>query len=316
MGIIKKTLRRFFRIILVLFILLNLLCMVHGWKLTHFYDDVNTPMGPPVGTKEKIAYVFLGPKAGKSHNSELPSAPFKTSYITTSDHLALELWEIPADSAKETIILFHGHGAKKSSMLPQAMRFHSWGYQVVLVDFRAHGGSQGNQCTIGIKEAEDVNAAYHYVKNKTGKEPILWGISLGAAAVMRSVAEYNLTPEKLILEMPYATLYDAVKGRIKIMGIGGGPVLAPLLTFWGGALNGVWAFGQRPYVFAEKIQCPVLLQWGRKDQRVTAAETEKIFKNIASADKKLVVYEASGHQNLYTNEPAKWDSAVSAFLRQ
>lgn len=317
MRAVKNIFKRLFKTVIVLFLLVNVLCMVHGWKLTHFYADVNTPMGPPVGIKEKLSYVFLGPRAGKSRNDKLPSVDYETSFITTNDGIKLELWELPADSTHETIILFHGHGAKKSSMLPQAMRFHAWGYNVVLVDFRAHGGSEGSQCTIGIKEAEDVRSAYNYVKSKTGHEPIVWGISLGAAAIIRSVAEYDLTPKKLVLEMPYATLYDAVKGRIKIMGIGtGAQALAPLLTFWGGALNGVWAFDQRPYIFAEKIHCPVLLQWGRKDVRVTNNEIQKVFTHIPISDKQLVIYEESAHQSLYENEAVKWDSVMSAFLRK
>jgi alpha-beta hydrolase superfamily lysophospholipase len=316
MNILKKTVRRILKILVALFVLLNLLCMVHGWKLTHFYDDVQTPMGPPIGIGQKLSYILFGPKAGKSINDKQPPVPYTTTYISTIDQQRIELWELKADSTEETIVLFHGHGAKKSSMLPQAMQFYNWGYNVVMVDFRAHGGSEGNQCTIGIKEAKDVEAAYRHVKNKTGKEPVLWGISLGAAAIMRSVWEFNLTPRKLVLEMPYASLYDAVVGRIKIMNIGGETVLAPLLTFWGGAVNGVWAFGQRPYIFGEKIDCPVLLQWGRNDLRVTAAETNKIARHIASSTKRLIVYENSGHESLYNSEPVKWNNAVSSFLKE
>jgi alpha-beta hydrolase superfamily lysophospholipase len=80
------------------------------------------------------------------------------------------------------------------------------GYNVLLLDFRAHGASGGNTCTIGYYEAEDVKLAYNFLKDKGEKNIALWGISMGAAAIAHAVDEYHLQPSKVILEMPLAQL--------------------------------------------------------------------------------------------------------------
>ena len=59
--------------------------------------------------------------------------------------------------------------------------------------------------------------------------------------------------------MPFGSLPDAVKGRVKIMGLPQEPI-STLLTFWGGVQNGFWAFNLKPSEYAKKIKCPVLLQ--------------------------------------------------------
>jgi esterase/lipase len=56
------------------------------------------------------------------------------------------------------------------------------------------------------------------------------------------------------------------------------------------------------------------LQWGKKDIRVTKAETEEIFQNLPLRKKELVIYNNSGHESLASNEPQKWNSTVRTFL--
>ena len=99
------------------------------------------------------------------------------------------------------------------------------------------------------------------------------------------------------------------------MGLPAEPV-ATLLTFWGGAEQGFWAFGLKPWDYATKINCPVLLQRGLNDVRVTKDETIHIFKNLASHDKTLIEYVQSGHESLCSKEHDKWVKTVTDFLNQ
>jgi esterase/lipase len=121
--------------------------------------------------------------------------------------------------------------------------------------------------------------------------------------------------EKAILEMPFGSLYEAVKGRLRIMHLPEQP-FATLLTFWGGTEQAFWAFSHNPQEYAKQVKVPVLLQWGRNDPRVTEQETNAILHNLASDKKQLVVYEQSGHQSLLKSEPEKWKGAVQQFLQQ
>jgi pimeloyl-ACP methyl ester carboxylesterase len=320
----KKLLKRVVYTIVVLFILLNIMAAFHAYKFTHFYETdqkVEAFKTEKVGFWGKTRALLFGIKSYKKKIDEKPSFfdfLYKVVTITTQDSLKLEAWESNEyfDSSVPigTVILFHGHGGNKTGVLNEAAVFKQLGYHVLLIDFRAHGNSEGNVCTIGYDEAKDVKAAYDYVSNSGEKNIILYGISLGAAAEMKAVQDYNLKPSKMILEMPFGSLLQAVKGRCKILKFPQQPT-STLLTFWGGAEQGFWAFDHNPQDYAKSITCPVLLQWGEQDNRVSKKETETIFNNLSPVKKILVTYANSGHQSLCTNEPDKWLSTVTSFLK-
>ena len=307
-------LKRLAHVLIGLFVLLNIMAAVHAYNFTHFYVDPSLKRlnKDQMSLGEKASAIFLGVKSPKSVNQILPAVRYETIYLTTEDDLKLEGWHIRAQSSKGTVLLFHGHGSCKSKVLDEAMYFHSLHYNVFLLDFRAHGGSEGQVCTIGAKEAQDVKLAFDYIRNSGEKNIILWGISLGAATITKAISDYSLDPQKIILEMPFGSLLQAVKSRVKIMGLPSEPV-ASLLTFWGGVEQGFWAFDHCPSEYVEKINCPVLLQWGIHDGRVSRQETEEIFENIQSP-KKLISYTNSAHQSLYAKEPVKWKATVKKFL--
>jgi uncharacterized protein len=311
----KRLLKFLFRTFILLFVLLNIMAASHAWKFTHFYDDADLKRPKPeqMGGWEKTKAVIFGLRYPKSQNSIQPDSGFTSITLKIEDGLKLSSWYFKKQNAKGTVALFHGHASSKSKIIDEAMAMYNMGYAVLLTDFRAHGNSEGNTCTIGYDEATDVKAAYDYIKTTGEKNIVLWGISLGAATITRAVSEYKLQPKKIILEMPFGSLTDAVKGRVRLMHLPEQPI-ATLLTFWGGTEQGFWGFTHNPADYAKNITCPTLIQWGKLDPRVTQAETDAILKNLASTQKKLVVYETAKHESLLKNDPAKWKQELSAFL--
>jgi alpha-beta hydrolase superfamily lysophospholipase len=258
---------------------------------------------------------FFGIKLPKSKLKSHPVFSYNTVRLKTADGLMLEGWYVKAKPAQGTVILYHGHGSSKSGILAEANYFHQLGYHTFSVDFPAHGGSEGNTCNIGYTETEVAKLAYDYVLAKGEKNIVLWGISMGAATILKAVPEYELKPNKIILECPFGTLLDAVKGRIRMMHLPPTP-LAEMLTFWGGVEQGYWAFDYRPAEEGRHINYPVLLHWGAHDARVTRRETDLIFQNIPSVHKQLVVFEKSGHQSFCHNEGEKWQISIKRFLAE
>lgn len=309
----RSFLKRFFYTVLVIFLFINLVIINQAYHFTHFYDHGTVK---PIEEQTKSFWgmtqvALIGLKQEKLVGT-VPDSAYSTIKLKTKNNLTLDAWLIKVPNARGTIVLFHGIGSEKSANLSQSNTFNQFGYSTLLVDFRAHGQSEGNTCTIGYREAEDVKLAYDYLKNNGEKHIILYGISMGAATVTKAVADYNLTPDKIILEMPFASLPATVEGKMRMAGLPAEP-FGGLLTFWGGTLNGFWAFNMKPKEFVKNFKCPVLLQWGRKDKGVTGEEINELYKNIPG-QKKLVIYENSGHENLCENEPDKWEETVADFL--
>ena len=310
----NRLLRVLLRIIVVLFLVFNIIIACHAYKFTHYYDRGSVTLIPENQKSgwDKTKDILFGFTFVKQENSK-PDTLYQTINLLTAKKVNIEAWYFAVPDPKGTVILFHGHGGKKSGNLVEAKGFRSMGFNTMMVDFEAHGNSGGNTTTIGFKEAEDVKLAYDYVRNLGEKHIILWGISMGAATVSKAINDYSLQPEKVILEMPFASMLDAVKGRIKMMKLPPQPI-ATFLTFWGGVENGFWAFNYKPAEYVKHIYCPVLLQWGRHDPRVMSQETYQVFGNIPGK-KKLVIYEESGHESLCQKEHDKWMENVSSFLK-
>lgn len=310
-----KLLKRTLRVLLVLFLLLNIIAAFHAWKFTHFYAAGTFRNKTPeqMNVLEKAQILLLGVRISKSMVRHTPDVPYETIHLTTANGLQLEGWWIPTPSSKGTVILFHGYGGSKDGPIPEAEYFQKLGYNALLVDFRAHGNSEGNVCTVGYKEAEDVMLAYNFVQQKGEKHILLWGVSMGAAAILRAVPVYHLQPDKVILECSFATLTDAVKGRMRAVGLPGSP-FSELLTFWGGVENGFWGFSYNPNEYAERITMPALVCWGVHDTRVTRQETISVYQHLGTKKKELVIFEECGHQSFCRREGAKWKQHVREFL--
>jgi len=312
----KRIIKFLIKTILVVFALLNIVVMFHAYKFTHFYNAGEVTIKP---LKDKTGWdnakeMLFGINAVK-HGAEIPDTAYQTITLTTSDSIKLEAWYTTVNNARGTVCMFHGHGGHKGGNNAEAAAFRKMGYNTFQLDFRAHGNSGGNTCTIGYYEAADVQLAYDFIKNKGEKNIVLWGISMGAATITKAVYDYDaVQPQKIILEMPFGTIEDAVKGRVKMMGLPAQPI-STLLTFWGGVEHGFWAFNMKPEEYAKKISCPVLLQWGANDPRVSRSEEDILFANLGTSNKKFIVYNTAAHESLCKKENEKWVAAVSDFLK-
>ena len=296
------------------FVALNVLAAFHAWKFTHFYADApQHKNAQQFSFGEKLNAIVFGIKVNNSKIGDVIPLSHDTIVFTTADNLTIDAWYATQNKAKGSIALFHGHLATKSAVLAEAMAFYKMGYNVLLVDFRGHGNSAGDYCTIGYKEGEEVKLAYDFLVGKGEKKIVLWGVSMGAAAITSAFDKYDMQPQGVILELPYGSLLQAVKARTKMMGLPAQPI-ASLLTFWGGVENGFNAFALKPASYAKKINCPVLLQAGLQDNRVGMDEIEAIYSNITSPKKIKEVYQGADHQSLLQNEPEKWLKAVDDFF--
>jgi len=317
----KKVFRRVSYTLLTLFVLANIFMAIQAYHATRFYNNgTHKKKVADMSFGEKLSAAAFGIQVAKSAVVDSLMVLHKNIYLQTTDGLTLSCWYIDAEveykrpTSNTTIIMFHGHGGSKSGMISEATELYRLGYNVLMVDFRAHGESTGNVCTIGYYESRDVKAAYDYISQQGEKNITLWGTSMGAAAIIKAIHDNNgVNPAKIILEMPFGSLYSAVKGVMRNNHIPVQPA-ALLLTFWGGVEHGFWAFGFKPQNYAAAIHCPVLLQHGEDDIRVIEDETQAIYKNIASADKTLVEYADCGHQSLFKKDSVKWVNAVSSFL--
>ena len=305
-------------VLLVQFILINICASLYAYKLTHVYDDPALRNSKPAkNILIKTWRLFTGPRQSKSVITEIPAFPFDTVTLKTAKGILIDAWYSKTDAAsKGTVILFHGITANKGMIINEAAEFRYQGYDVMLVDYRAHGNSSGHTTTIGIRESEELKLAFDYIVAKGVKTIFLWGNSMGAVVVAKAIADYGLKPSGVILEMPFGSLQLHLQGRARALGFQGLPEkpFGFFVTMWMGIERGFNGFKHHTSTYVAKMSCPVLLQWGALDNFVHKGETDNIFNAIASANKKLVVFDRAGHESLLQNDPVKWRIETERFL--
>jgi len=106
------------------------------------------------------------------------------------DGLTLSGWYAPGEK-RAVVILAHGAGSQSLAMTHYARALVDCGYGVLMLDLRAHGHSQGDTCTGGWLEAEDVLGAAEYLQGRTDVDLDkigAFGISLGAKSALWAAA--------------------------------------------------------------------------------------------------------------------------------
>jgi pimeloyl-ACP methyl ester carboxylesterase len=100
--------------------------------------------------------------------------------------LTLRGWQCePASPARATIVYLHGIADNRESAEGVIARFLPRGFRIVAYDSRAHGRSDGDACTYGFYEKEDLRRV---IDAQPAGPIVLIGTSLGAAVALQEAA--------------------------------------------------------------------------------------------------------------------------------
>lgn len=308
----KKAIKRILIVLVVIFAGMNGIAAMHAYKFTHYSAGGEKSRDKDLNLAQKVGLLVAGIDNPRPQNTVTPPHPYSTIHIASNTDV--ECWHIPALSTrhKGMVIMFHGYTSNKGALLDRAEPLLHDGYDCLLVDFMGSGGSGGNVTTVGYKEAQEVTDCYNYIKQRGEQHIYLYGSSMGAAAIMKALADSPLQPAAAIVECPFAGMYQTIAIRFRAMGVPTFP-MAGLLLFWGGAENGFPAWRHNPADYAARIHCPVMLQYGAQDDRVDRAETNEIYANLHT-EKELVIYPNAGHDNYLKKCGPDWTRNMLRFL--
>ena len=117
--------------------------------------------------------------------------PMEDRYLTSRDGLRLHAYYLHADNAKRIVMLCHGYrGSGFGDFANTAKFLHDNGCDLMFIDQRCCGKSEGRYITFGAKEQWDIlDWAYMLAREDTDGLPLyLYGESMGAASVLMASA--------------------------------------------------------------------------------------------------------------------------------
>lgn len=235
--------------------------------------------------------------------------------VRSFDGLKLSAYNVHNHEDGPYIVMVHGKSSNKSSLYPKAKRFDELGYNVLLIDQRSAGDSEGEYYTYGLKEAQDLQIWISYLTDKYPNLKIcLYGFSMGAATVMMTAC-YELPKEvRCIVEesgfSSFKELMDHIlKKDYKLS------VTFPVLKMLEKKMEQRFGMGFDD-VSAKKCleenEIPILFIHGEKDE-IVPFEMAKILYNHNKGEKKFYPLSDAGHGECCKDE--NYYKNVDSFIR-
>lgn len=230
-------------------------------------------------------------------------------WITSFDGLKLHahLYKNPNNNTDRYFIGFHGFKSHpRGEYGPYAKNYVDMGFNLVLVDERAHGESEGKYLTMGIKERFDVKSWADYIANRFGDniQILIQGVSMGGASVCMA-SELDLPKQVIgiISDCAYSNVKEMLKYELKQFG------KMPMFPFLN-VISLYIKYGAKfdinkasPLEAVKHAKVPMIFFHGQKDQMVPVKFAYELYDACASKKKIIVNKDANhGETRAYENE--------------
>jgi pimeloyl-ACP methyl ester carboxylesterase len=231
--------------------------------------------------------------------------PYQEVELTTEDGINLAVWYTPPKNSS-VILVAHGYNANRPEDIYVMLAQH--GYGVLAWDFRAHGASGGETCSLGYYEQLDAEAALAYALNQPGVEHVgAWGGSMGAATLILTAAKHPEI-EALVSDSAFPSLEDIIRLNTPIR------IMQPFVLFFAEQQSGLDLDQVRPVDEIAKISPrAVFIIDGWEGSAIAMNSPHRLFV-AAGESKQLWVEDGVPHLGTYGYAPLEYEERVIGFF--
>jgi pimeloyl-ACP methyl ester carboxylesterase len=234
--------------------------------------------------------------------------------LRSSDGLALSAWWVGKADSQRAAVLVHGWGADKSSLhiLETALVYERAGFNVLILDLRSHGGSEGRRITVGYREVRDVQGALSWMEERgfDPEEVVLHGWSMGGAAVIQAAPGTGVAA--VVEEATYAELPPLLWE--KLPEVGGLPALFnPGIFLMGRLFLGIDPWAVRPVEEAGQLsreEVPFMIIHSDADEVIPFEHAE----SFAAAYPEATFWEIEGYEHVAAHTHPEYRERLLNFL--
>lgn len=245
--------------------------------------------------------------------------PHEDVYIQSEDGLKLHGNYFPGDGGKKIVICFHGYTSNGiSGYIGLSNYYLPRGYQMLMVDQRAHGGSEGTYIGFGCLDRKDALRWISFAEEKVGGdgEILLHGTSMGGATVlMTSGLRLPAAVKAIISDCAFTSAWEVFAHVLHSQyHLPAQPILK--IADW--QVRRRAGYGLKECNSAEEVKkakIPILLIHGDEDTFVPCWMCEKIYRACASDKVKLIVHGA-GHCESHYKGTEQFETKLTEFLEK
>jgi hypothetical protein len=299
--------RRVIRFLLILLIVPPIIAAIAGWIVAPwFLHPARRALTPDLVHNADVAFAQI-------------RARREDFNVQAKDGALLRGWKVhSADPNGDWVLLFHGVGDNRIGAVEHAFMLLSAGYNVTMMDARAHGESEGSMATYGWIERHDTQDIVDALEaSEHPRHLFALGESMGAGIALQSAA-VEPRIEVVVAEAAFANLREA---SYDYAGLRRSPWLGKTLF-----APGTWTMIYRAERIANLAAAdvspmkavgmrafPMLLICDGNDVALPCRHTKMIF-NAAIGRKEMWIVPDAYHTAALGTQPAEFRRRVLAFF--
>ena len=234
----------------------------------------------------------------RTHDFGTPAAlglAYEDVALTASDGVRLHAWYVPAPAARQTLLFLHGNAGNISHRLDKLAVFNDLGSNVLLLDYRGYGTSEGTPDEAGTYR--DADAAYDWLRAR-GVPPqqiVAYGESLGGPIATDLASRRPLGG--LILESSPSSILEVARYHYPYL---------PVATFLSVRYD---ALAKIP-----DVHVPLLILHSPDDEVVPFSMAEQLY--AAAHEPKQLIRLRGGHNDNFMVAADTYRAALNDFLQR
>lgn len=196
-----------------------------------------------------------------------------------------------------------------------AMPYAKCGCDVLVIDPRSHGLSEGQYSTVGFEESKDIIAWAKFAHEKYGvKDIILHGICIGAAGGMLAITSPDCPKyvSGIVTDGMFSNFNNIMHAHLtyrKKPTI----IMLDLIDMWMKKYT-KHSMKYGPIDVISSLDRPILMMHGTGDIFSLPEYAQKMYNICGSENKTFVWFEGGTHSMLRSMDEARYDSAIVNFL--
>lgn len=238
-------------------------------------------------------------------------------YITSEDGLRLHGTFFPCEGSNKAVICFHGYTSEGLNDFSSIAKFYmEQGFNLMVVDERAHGKSEGTYIGFGCLDRRDGALWTEYVVNRLGEDCriMLHGISMGGATVLMSTGLDLPTQVKAVVsDCAFTSAWEVFSHVLKTMY----HIPAfPMMQIADRMARQEAGYGLDECNAREEVKkssVPILFIHGDADTFVPCSMVYELYE-ACQTPKELLVIKGASHAEAYYKEPDSYEHAVSRLI--
>lgn len=244
---------------------------------------------------------------------------FEDLEIISSDNLKLKAHYINKfNDSNKVVIIAHGYTDNYYISAQFIDMFLNEQFNVLLIEARSHGNSEGKYATYGYYEKQDLDLWVNLIRDKVGEDGVIGiqGQSMGAASALMYAGDNEDKVDFIIADSSYTTAKAYLAFQFhRLAHI----PLFPAYQIINMKVKKRCGFSLEqcnPINSIKDKEIPVLFVHGKKDVLVPYTMSIEMYDAKIGNKNKLFIVEDAGHIEAYAKDKVGYEKVVNEFIKE